>query len=95
MSDQTRSETPAKQPEAPADRRLLLSISEASSVLGVSRMTIIRRIRSGAWRSGRCGRKHYLSRAFVDGAAAAVARGIDIDAYAKTFFGEAAEEMAS
>jgi excisionase family DNA binding protein len=86
LSDQTPSETTAEQARTVGDGPLLVSISEAAGMLGISRMTVIRRIRSGSWRSGRCGKKHLLSRAFVEAAAAAVGRGADVDEFAKSWF---------
>lgn len=58
-----------------ADTRLLLPVSEVAGLLGLSKMTIYRRIRSGAWPSGRCGRKHLIPHAFIAGLISEIAAG--------------------
>ena len=62
----------------------LVSITEAATLLGVSKMTVRRRIHSKSWPSGRCGKKHLLPRSFVDGAVAAIESGcgVDLDEFA-------------
>lgn len=57
------------------DRRQLLPVSEVAARTGLSRWTIYRRINSGVWPSGRCGRNHLIPRAFIDGLLAAVESG--------------------
>jgi excisionase family DNA binding protein len=76
-----------RKPSRIAGRASLVSISEAATLLGVSRMTVNRRIRSRSWPSGRVGRKHLLPLAFVEGAIAAIesGSGVDIDAFAATW----------
>ncbi len=78
MSDQS--------PDPAAGASLLVEVSEAARLLGLSKMTIYRRIRSGDWPSGRCGRKHLLPRAFVMGLVAEIASGrqVNADQYAAT-----------
>jgi excisionase family DNA binding protein len=93
LSIQGHPEDRAGQATAAADQPLLLPISEAARMLGVSKMTVRRRIKSDSWPSGRCGTKHLLPRAFVEGAVAAVGRGIDIETFAQTWF-EQAEAVA-
>jgi excisionase family DNA binding protein len=93
LSKEAPSETTAEHPVATPDSRLLLPISDAAQMLGVSKMTVRRRIRAKVWPSGRCGSKHLLPRAFVEGAVAAVGRGIDIETFAQTWF-EQAEAVA-
>lgn len=70
------------------DRRRLLPIAEAAALVGISRMTVYRRIRSGAWPSGRCGRNHLVPRAFIEGLVAEIETGRKVDhvQYAKTWF---------
>lgn len=78
------------------DRRLLLPVSEVVGLLGVSRMTAIRRIQSGAWPSARCGRNYLVPREFVDGVAAEIKAGrpIVIEEYAAAWLAKAAENAA-
>lgn len=74
-------------PGRTVDRGQLLSITEAATLLGVSKMTVRRRIHSKTWPSGRCGKKHLLPRSFVEGAVAAIEAGcgIDVDEFAAAF----------
>jgi excisionase family DNA binding protein len=69
------------------DRGQLVSITEAAMLLGVSKMTVRRRVHSKTWPSGRCGKKHLLPRSFVEGAVAAIEAGcgVDVDEFAATF----------
>lgn len=78
------------------DRRLLLPVSEVVGLLGVSRMTAIRRIKSGAWPSARCGRNYMVPRGFVDGLAAEINAGrpVVIEEYAASWLARAAEGAA-
>lgn len=66
MSDQSKQDA-ASAAGKPADLRELLPVSEVARTLGLSPMTVRRRIKSGAWPSGRCGRKHLIPREFVEG----------------------------
>lgn len=54
---------------------MLLPVSEVAGLLGVSKMTVYRRIRSGSWPSGRSGRKHLIPRGFVEGLIAEIEAG--------------------
>lgn len=69
-----------------ADPRLLLPVSEVAGLLGLSTMTVYRRIRSGQWPSGRSGRKHLIPRDFVEGLLAEMRTGrqVDAESYAAT-----------
>lgn len=49
-------------------------------MLRLSKMTILRRIRGGAWPGGRSGGKYLLNRAFVIALAAAMGSGRNVDA---------------
>ena len=75
--------TPIPNATQPADPRLLLPVSEVAAVLGLSTMTVYRRIRSGQWPSGRSGRKHLIPRTFVEGLLAEMRTGaqVNIEAY--------------
>jgi excisionase family DNA binding protein len=79
-----------------ADLGLLLGIAEAAKLLGISRMTITRRIKDGTWPSGRCGRKHLIPRTFVLGAIAAVETGrqVNVDDFAAEWFAKVSEGVA-
>jgi excisionase family DNA binding protein len=93
LSSREPSETTVEQSGPTSDAPMLLPISDAARMLGISKMTVRRRIKSKTWPSGRCGAKHLLPRAFVEGAVAAVGRGIDIDVFAASWF-EQAEAVA-
>lgn len=82
VSHQGDKNSPGRTPD-----RGLVSIAEAATRLGVSKMTIRRRIQSKTWPSGRCGKKHLLPLSFVEGAVAAIESGcgIDLDEFAATF----------
>jgi excisionase family DNA binding protein len=73
---------------AVAGAPLLLDAGEAAQMLGVSKMTVYRNLRSGDWPGGRCGRKHLVLARFVYGFIDQMARGrkIDIDEYARAAF---------
>lgn len=64
----------------PADPRELLPVAEVAEKLGISGMTVRRRIHSGAWPSGRCGRKLLLPRPFVEGLLLAINSGSRVSA---------------
>ncbi|MFF5261428.1 excisionase family DNA-binding protein [Actinomadura viridis] len=65
---------------ADGDRRLLLPVSEVAGLIGLSKWTIHRRIRSGEWPSGRSGRKYLIPRAFIEGLIAEIEAGRQVDA---------------
>ena len=79
-----------------ADPRLLLPVSEVAALLGLSTMTVYRRIRSGQWPSGRSGRKHLIPRNFVEGPLDEMRTGeqVNIEAYGATAWPAKAEETA-
>lgn len=83
MSEQS-TQADTSGPGRTADRGALVSIAEAAMLLGVSKMTVRRRIHSKIWPSGRCGKKHLLPRSFIDGAVAAIEAGcgVDLDEFA-------------
>lgn len=53
----------------------LMSVTEAATMLRLSRMTILRRLKSEKWPGGRSGRKYLLSRPFVVALAAEMGSG--------------------
>lgn len=79
-----------------ADPRLLLPVSEVAALLGLSTMTVYRRIRSGQWPSGRSGRKHLIPRNFVEGLLSEMRTGeqVNIEAYGAAAWPAKAEETA-
>lgn len=58
-----------------ADAPLVLDVSETARLLGLSKMTVYRRIRSGNWPCGRSGRKWLVSNDFVHALAAELRSG--------------------
>ena len=42
-----------------------MSVADASEAIGLSRITVLRRVRSGQWPAGRSGRKWLVSSEFV------------------------------
>ena len=58
----------------------LMSVTEAATMLRLSRMTILRRIKdeSNPWPGGRSGRKYLLNRAFVVALAAEFGSGRNV-----------------
>jgi hypothetical protein len=42
-----------------------LSVADASEAIGLSRITVLRRVKSGQWPGGRSGRKWLVNGAFV------------------------------
>lgn len=64
-------------PATPPDDDLqrLLSVTETALTLGLSKMTVTRKLKAGSWPSSRCGRKHLIPRAFVDGLVKAIESG--------------------
>lgn len=79
MSDQT----PAEAPGAG------YSIADAADVIGLSNITVLRRVSAGTWPGGRVGRKWLVSRPFVDALVLAITTCPQVNA--ETF---AAEWMA-
>lgn len=75
---------------------LFLTISEVAVLLGVSPMTVRRRVQAGAWPSGRCGGQHLILREFVDDVIAEVRAGNhpDFDEFAAQWFAKASEGAA-
>ena len=80
-----------------SDSRRLLPVTEVAGLLGLSKWTIHRRIRSGEWPSGRSGRKYLIPRAFVEGLIAEIEAGREVDAesYAATSWPAKASEGAA
>ncbi len=70
----------SEMPAQASDVAALMDVAEASRMLRLSKMTILRRIRSGAWPGGRSGGKYLLNRAFVIALAAAMGSGRNVDA---------------
>jgi excisionase family DNA binding protein len=68
------------------DTRRLLPVSEVAGITGLSKWTILRRIHSGEWPSGRSGRKYLIPRSFVDGLVAEIEGGRQVvaEGYAAT-----------
>ena len=56
----------------------LMSVTEAAQMLRLSRMTILRRLKSESWPGGRSGRKYLLNRAFVVALAAEFGSGSNV-----------------
>lgn len=71
---------------------LLMDVTEAAAKLRLSKMTVYRRLRSGEWPGGRCGRKWLMPRAFVLGLVAEISSGRNVIAeqYAASAWPEAA-----
>jgi excisionase family DNA binding protein len=78
LSDK-RQHSEARERAQNADGAVLLPIAQAAARLGISRMTVYRRIKSGAWPSGRCGRNYLIPRAFIEGLLAEISAGRQID----------------
>lgn len=57
-----------------------MSVSDAARMLGLSRITVLRRIKSGAWPGGRTGRKYLVNRPFAVSLAAEFGSGRNVDA---------------
>lgn len=74
MSDKTTAEA-----EAPGAG---LSVAEAADALRVSYITVLRRVSSGAWPGGRCGRKWLVSRPFIEALAVAISTRPQVNAEA-------------
>jgi excisionase family DNA binding protein len=55
-----------------------MSVTEAAETLRLSRMTILRRLKSESWPGGRTGRKYLLNRAFVVALAAEFGSGRNV-----------------
>ena len=58
--------TPAEAPGAG------YSIAEAADAIGLSGITVLRRVSAGTWPGGRVGRKWLVSRPFIDALAVAI-----------------------
>lgn len=56
----------------------LMSVTEAAVMLRLSRMTVLRRIKSGAWPGGRTGRKYLVHRPFAVALAAEYGSGRNV-----------------
>jgi hypothetical protein len=56
-----------------------LSIAEAADRIGLSKITVLRRMRSGAWPGGRCGAKWLVSQPFVDALVTALTTSAQVD----------------
>jgi excisionase family DNA binding protein len=48
------------------------TVTEAADAIGLSGITVLRRVSSGTWPGGRVGRKWLVSRAFIDALAEAI-----------------------
>ncbi|WP_165975235.1 helix-turn-helix domain-containing protein [Actinomadura rubrisoli] len=82
----------AVEPDSPSDESpLFLTISEVAQILGISTMTVRRRVQAGAWPSGRCGGQHLILREFVDDVIAEVRAGRhpDFDVFAAQWLAKA------
>lgn len=68
--------------DAPAQAGL--SIAEASAAIGLSKITVLRRMQNGSWPGGRVGAKWLVSQPFVDALVTAITTGpqVDADAFA-------------
>ena len=58
----------------------LMSVTETATMLSLSRMTVLRRIKSGAWPGGKTGRKYLVHRPFALALAAEIGSGQNVDA---------------
>lgn len=58
----------------------LMSVTETATMLSLSRMTVLRRIKSGAWPGGKTGRKYLVHRPFAQALAAEIGSGRNVDA---------------
>jgi len=72
LSDKTAAETPGAG----------LSIAEAAAALRLSKITVLRRVSSGAWPGGQCGRKWLVSRQFIEALAEAISTRPQVNAEA-------------
>jgi excisionase family DNA binding protein len=57
-----------------------LSITEAAAALRLSKITVLRRVSSGAWPGGQCGRKWLVSRPFIEALATAITTSPQVNA---------------
>lgn len=58
----------------------LMSVTETATMLSLSRMTVLRRIKSGAWPGGKTGRKYLVHRPFAVALAAEIGSGQNVNA---------------
>lgn len=81
----------------PTDPRLLLTVAEVATMTGLSKWTIYRRIKSGAWPSGRSGRRHLIPRKFIEGLVTEIEAGrqVVVEGYAATSWPAKAVEGAA
>lgn len=68
--------------KTPAEAGAGYSIAETADVLGLSYVTVFRRMRSGAWPGGQCGTKWLVSRPFIDALAVAITTSPQVNAEA-------------
>lgn len=78
------------------DLQRLLSVTETALTLGLSKMTVTRKLKAGIWPSSRCGRKHLIPRAFVDALVKAIESGRAkcFDEFAEAWIAERSEGAA-
>ena len=55
-------------------------MTETATMLSLSRMTVLRRIKSGAWPGGKTGRKYLVHKPFAVALAAEIGSGRNVDA---------------
>ena len=76
----------------------LMSVTEAATMLRLSRMTVLRRLKSESapWPGGRSGRKYLLNRAFVVALVAAMGSSpnVDVEDFAAAWMARSAEAVA-
>lgn len=65
-------------PAAPVGAELM-SVTETATMLSLSRMTVLRRIKSGAWPGGKTGRKYLVHKPFATALAAEIGSGRNVD----------------
>lgn len=73
-----------------------LSIAVTASKIGVSRITVQRRMKSGSWPGGKFGKKWFVSQPFVDALVGAMTTSpsVDADAFAAQWMTDLQSETA-
>jgi excisionase family DNA binding protein len=91
------SQSPPDASSAVASAAAFMGVTETADLLGLSKMTVYRRCRSGEWPSGRSGRKLLLPTPFVLGLVAEITNGRNVVAeeYAATMWPAKAESATS
>ena len=56
-----------------------MSVTETAAMLSLSRMTVLRRIKTGVWPGGKTGRKYLVHKPFAVALAAEIGSGRNVD----------------